>query len=170
MDTRQSGWRGNGQGGHYSAATGGDGGQFSQLPTSDLIREFFNEGHKVADEARVLLRTELDDAKEEFRAEAKKAAASSVWFGAGGVLLHTGFFVLVLAAVFALWLALPLWASALIVGALVCIAGGVAAMVGKKKLKDFHLKPERTTGHVKEDARWAKDTMRRFQSSAQARA
>lgn len=159
MDPRRQGWSGN-----------GDGSRYAQLPTSELIREFFNEGQKVADEARVLLRAEINDAREEMRAEAKKAIASSTWLGAGSVLLHTGFFVLVLCAVFALWLALPLWASALIVGAVVCIAGAICAAVGRKKLKDFHLKPEKTSGHVKEDARWAKDTMRSIQSSVRARA
>ena len=95
----------------------------------------------------------------------KKAAMGGGLLGAGGVVAVLGCFWLIGAAVYALALALPLWASALIIGAVVTAAGALLAWAGAERMKK--LKPEQTMKNLEEDQRWLKGTLQ--QALAQRR-
>jgi Putative Actinobacterial Holin-X, holin superfamily III len=132
-------------------------------PTSDLVREMFQEGQH-------LLKEEIYLAKEEARYEAKQAGKAGAALGAGGAILYVGVmafagFLVAVGSTF-----LPLWLSALIVSVLFLAAGGIALKSGQKKIKEINPKNSRTVGTLKEDKEWARDTMQSVKSHRHAHA
>jgi uncharacterized membrane protein YqjE len=119
-------------------------------PIPVLLRE-------LGDEIATLVRQEFELAKVEIAEKAKPAAVSVGMFG-GTALFALGAFGALTAFLIALIaLAVPLWASALIVTVLYGIVAGVLAMTGKKKMQEAApLVPEQTAQTVKEDIEWAK--------------
>lgn len=119
-------------------------------PIPVLLRE-------LGDEIATLVRQEFELAKVEIAEKAKPAAVSVGMFG-GTALFALGAFGALTAFLIALIaLALPLWASALIVTVVYAIVAGVLAMTGKKKMQEAApLIPEQTAQTVKEDIEWAK--------------
>ncbi len=111
---------------------------------------------EVAKDMSTLVRQEVALAKAELQQEAKTAGAAAGAFGGAG---FAGYFVLVflsLALMYALDSFLDIGWAALIVAVLWGIVAGVLALIGRKKLKNFNPKPERTIETVKEDVQWAK--------------
>jgi hypothetical protein len=99
---------------------------------------------EVTKDFSVLMRQELELAKVEMKAEAKKAGQGAGMFGAAG---FAGYMVLLFLSI-ALWWALShlvghSW-SALIVAALWGVIGAVAFVLGRKKFQQVNAKPERT--------------------------
>jgi hypothetical protein len=99
---------------------------------------------EVTKDLSTLMRQELELAKVEMKAEAKKAGQGAGMFGAAGL---AGFMVLLFLSI-ALWWALShvvghSW-SALIVAILWGVVGAVAFVMGKKKFQQVNPKPERT--------------------------
>ena len=99
---------------------------------------------EVTKDLSTLMRQELELAKVEMKAEAKKAGQGAGMFGAAG---FAGYRVLMFLSI-ALWWALShlvghSW-SALIVAVLWAIVGAVAFVMGKKKFQQVNPKPERT--------------------------
>lgn len=133
----------------------GSGADLEVRPTGELVKELFGE-------LRVLVKEELRLAKTEARTEAKKAVTAVSAFGAAGVM----FLVAVLAFAACLIAVgdsfLPLWLAALCVAALFALCGGVAIAAGKGRLK--HLEPARPVRGLKEETKWAKDTMQGIRS------
>jgi Putative Actinobacterial Holin-X, holin superfamily III len=99
---------------------------------------------EVTKDLSVLMRQELELAKVEVKAEAKKAGQGAGMFGAAG---FAGYMVLLFLS-FALWWALAnvmdIGLAALIVAAVWAVIGGVAYAMGKKKFQQVNPKPERT--------------------------
>jgi hypothetical protein len=78
------------------------------------------------------------------------------------VLALYGIGVLLAAAVLALALVLPGWLAALIVGVVVLLVAGVAALVGKKKVSEAAPPvPTRAVANVKTDVAEIKETIHR---------
>jgi uncharacterized membrane protein YqjE len=105
-----------------------------------------------------LARQEVELAKVELAEKGKKAGVGAGMLGGAGVaaLLMLGsltaFLILVLA------IALPAWASALIVTALWGVVAAVLALVGRNRLREMGKPvPEKTVETVKEDVQWLKD-------------
>lgn len=104
-------------------------------------------GTLIADLSRdtaTLFRQELELARAEMREkvdEAKQGVAMSAT--SGGVLL-AGLIILLMSATYALGLVWPLWAAALLVGALTVLIGGGLAGAGFARLKSTHFEPKRT--------------------------
>ena len=99
---------------------------------------------EVTKDLSTLMRQELELAKVEMKAEAKKAGQGAGMFGAAGL---AGFMVLMFLSI-ALWWALShlvghSW-SALIVAVIWGVIGAVAFVMGKKKFQQVNPKPERT--------------------------
>jgi hypothetical protein len=90
------------------------------------------------------MRQELELAKVEVKAEAKKAGQGAGMFGAAG---FAGYMVLMFLS-FALWWALAnvmdIGLAALIVAVLWGVIGAVAYVMGRKKFAQVNPKPERT--------------------------
>jgi putative superfamily III holin-X len=129
-------------------------GQYGDLRdrgTGELIKQLSNQ-------VSTLVRQEAELAKAEAAEKGKKAGAGAGMFGGAGVagLLTLGsltaFLILVLA------LAIPAWASALLVTALWAAVAAVLALQGRNKLRDMGMPiPEKTVETVKEDVQWLKN-------------
>lgn len=74
----------------------------------------------------------------------------------GAVVLAAGAMVLLSAVVFGLAEVMPLWLSALIVGAIVAVIGAVMVVGGKKKLQVENLKPHRVIEEARADKQFVK--------------
>jgi uncharacterized membrane protein YqjE len=132
-----------------------------ERPFGDLLRELVQDGQG-------LLRDEVRLAKAEIREEAKKAKKGGAAIGAGGAvawaaLLLLGVTLVLLGATF-----MPAWLSALVVTVLYGIAAAALLAYGRKELARTN--PSRAVEGIKEDGRWAKETMRDIKSSRSANA
>jgi VIT1/CCC1 family predicted Fe2+/Mn2+ transporter len=130
-------------------------------PIGELLRELVQEGQG-------LLREEVRFAKAEIREEAAKAKKGGAALGAGGAvawaaLLLLGGTLVLVGATF-----LPAWLSALIVTVIYGAAAGALLQYGKTELGKAN--PKRAVEGIKEDGRWARETMRDVRSSRSANA
>nr|WP_255663113.1 phage holin family protein [Myxococcus sp. RHSTA-1-4] len=115
------------------------------------------------EQGRRLLRAEITLARAELRSEAKKASAGAGLLAGGGVVLLLGALTFVGFLVAALAMALPVWASALIVAVVLLAVGAAVAWVGLGRLKRLH-GPQRTIQTLKEDGQWASRTAHSMKS------
>lgn len=143
-----------------SPAPGASGATSSPATRDDpTIAELIQQ---ITEESSQLIRTELKLAQVEMTQKAKSAGVGLGAFGTAGILALYGVGCLILTAIFALALVLPTWAAAVIVGAVVLLAAGVAALLGKKKLSDAAPPvPSATVENVKADVAEIKESVRR---------
>lgn len=96
-----------------------------------------------------LVRSEMELAKTELAASAKKGGIGAGMFGAAGViaLYSSFFFFFFLAELIAIWL--DRWAAFLIVFVIMLLVAGVLALIGLKNVKKVK-KPEKTIESVQE--------------------
>lgn len=139
----------------------GDG--LGDTPVRELFHDFLGQGQR-------LVREEVRLAKAELRDEARAAGKAGGTTAAGGVIAYVGFLALTCAAIGALATALPIWASALIVGAAYALVGSVMAKGGVRKLKTLEMRPRETAETLQEDREWATETMRAVRSRTRANA
>jgi len=104
-----------------------------------------------------LIRDELRLAQKEFQESAKHAGIGAGLFSVAGLLAFFGVATVIAAAVAALSLVLPVWAAALIVGAILFIAAGIAAMVGRGQAQEVTPAAPKTVETVKADIQELKD-------------
>ncbi|MGE2725159.1 phage holin family protein [Mycolicibacterium pulveris] len=98
-----------------------------------------------------LIRDEMRLAQKEFQESAKHAGVGAGLFSVAGLLAFFGVATFIAAGIAALSLVLPVWASALIVGAVLFIAAGIAALVGRKQTNEVTPAAPRTVETVKAD-------------------
>lgn len=143
----------------------GDYGQqssFASWSFKDLLSE-------MGEQARRLVRAEVDLAKAELREEVTKVKASAGLLAGGGLVMFLGAIAFVCFAIAALDTFLPLWAAALIVTVLFLGAGAFALKKGLDSMKKVH-KPTRTIQTLKEDSQWASRTVQSMKSQIQGHA
>jgi Flp pilus assembly protein TadB len=104
-----------------------------------------------------LIRDEMRLAQREFRDSARHAGLGAGMFSVAGLLAFFGAATFIAAAVAALALVLPVWAAALIVGAVLFIVAGIAALVGRKEAQEVTPATPRTVETVKADIQELKD-------------
>jgi Flp pilus assembly protein TadB len=104
-----------------------------------------------------LIRDEMRLAEKEFQQSAKHAGIGAGLFSVAGLLAFFGAAAVIAAAVAALSLVLPVWAAALIVGAALFLAAGVAALVGRSQAQEITPAVPRTVETVKADIQELKD-------------
>jgi Flp pilus assembly protein TadB len=104
-----------------------------------------------------LIRDEMRLAEREFQESAKHAGIGAGLFSIAGLLAFFGAATVIAAAVAALSLVLPVWAAALIVGVVLFIAAGVAALAGRSQAQEVTPAAPRTVETVKADIQEIKD-------------
>src|SRR5690349_21880588 len=104
-----------------------------------------------------LIRDEMRLAEKEFQESAKHAGIGAGLFSVAGLFAFFGAAAVLAGAVAALSLVLPVWAAALIVGAVLFIAAGVAAIAGRGQAKEVTPAAPRTVETVKADIQEIKD-------------
>lgn len=99
-----------------------------------------------------LIRTELRLAQAELAQKGKRAGIGLGMVSAAGLLAFFGLAGLITTAILALALAVPPWVSALIVTAVLLVAAGIAALLGKQKVAEATPPvPQQTVENVKKD-------------------
>jgi hypothetical protein len=90
---------------------------------------------RLTADVRTLVRDELELAKLEMTAKAKRFGLGAGLFGGAGVAALYGVAALFVTIGAALALVLPAWTAALITTAAILLAAGIAAMVGRAQMK-----------------------------------
>ena len=106
-----------------------------------------------------IIRSEVRLAKSEMRDELAKVKASTPLLAVGAVAGLLAAFFLAWTAFYALSLVVAMWASALIVAALLAIVAAMTLSAGIKVLRQVH-PPEQTIASVKENVQWAKQQVK----------
>ncbi len=110
-------------------------------------------------QVRTLLRQELTLARAEVSESVGQVGTAVAMMAVGAILGLAALVVLLFAAVYGLGLVLPMWASALIVGAVVALIALFLVLRGKNNLAARNLMPRRTARTLAEDVRLAKDKL-----------
>jgi len=120
-------------------------------------RPFGTVVSELAGNIRAIVRGELRLAYAELTNNGIAVRRAAIWLAVGAILAFLGLGCLWMAAVFAIALVLPLWAAALVVGAISLSAAGVTAMVATKHAKGARGLP-RTLATIEETTRWPMST------------
>lgn len=106
---------------------------------------------RLSEQTSRLVRDELALAQLEMKDSAKQAGKGAGLLSGAGVLALYGLGAAIATAIIALALVLPLWASALIVTAVLFVAAGIAALVGKKEIQQVSPTPQRAVDNASRD-------------------
>jgi len=125
----------------------------------ELRQESFGELLSgLAADTSLLVKQEIELAKVEVSAKAKKAGKGAGMLAGAGVAGLMALFTLTLLLIIILDAFMELWLAALIVLVLWSVIAAVLALSGKKKLQEAAPPvPEQTTQTLKEDVQWAKN-------------
>lgn len=110
---------------------------------------------RVAEDARALIRAEIDLAKAEVAAGLKAKAMGTGTLVAAAVAAWLGLQALLVTAGFALALVVPGWAAAGIVTLALFLLAGIAGLIGKRLLAT-PVSLDTTKHNVEEDVAWTK--------------
>ena len=94
---------------------------------------------QLSEQTSRLVRDEMRLAQKELQQSVKHAGIGAGMIGAAGLLAVLGLATLIAGAVAALALVLPVWASAVIVAAVLFVVAGIAAAVSRKQAQ--HVPP-----------------------------
>jgi uncharacterized membrane protein YqjE len=107
---------------------------------------------RLSEQVSVLVRDELKLAQLEMTRKGKQAGIGAGMLGGSGLIALYGVACLLACAILGLSRVLEPWLAALIVGAALLLVSGVAALLGKARLKKAApLVPAQATGSVKAD-------------------
>jgi Putative Actinobacterial Holin-X, holin superfamily III len=124
--------------------------RLAELPMAALLR-------RLSDQTSLLVREEVALAKAELAEKGRHAGKGAGMFGAAGSFGFYAFGALTAAAILALDLILPGWLAATIVGVAYALIAGIAALAGRRQLRQAGpAVPEQTVETLKEDVRWTK--------------
>jgi hypothetical protein len=131
------------------------------MATRESSRPLTSVMTQIVSDLAYLLQTEIRLARAEIGEKISRAANGGILIGISAILLLTGLFVLLLAAVRWLEVAgLPNQWGFLLVGGVVVMAGIILALVGSRNLKGSVLMPDRTIEQVRADFTVAKEHVR----------
>lgn len=113
----------------------------------------------LVNDARLLVRKEIDLAKHEVSAEIGKVRQGAVALGIGAGVALIGAFLLAQMLVYLLQAVsgLSVWVSYLVVGGLFAVIGGVLLMQGINRVKQIDPVPHETIESVRKDVEWIKE-------------
>ncbi len=118
------------------------------------LGELFTE---LAQETGTLVRKEMELAKTEMTAKVATARKEALTIALGWLLGSAGVLVLLAALVLGLGTLIPLWVSALLVGALATAVGTMLFTRGFRALGRSDPLPRETIQTLKEDTRWLRE-------------
>jgi hypothetical protein len=116
---------------------------------------------ELAQETGTLVRKEVQLASVEMTAKAKSAGREAALVATGGAIAMLGAMGLMAALILALGTFMPLWASALLVGAMLAATGSVLAVLGIRAFKGIEAAPRQTIETFEENKRWLSEQMSR---------
>lgn len=114
----------------------------------------------LARDTSLLVRQEVKLASTEMTTKAKHAARTLLIVAVGGATTLVGCLGLLVAALAALRMVMPLWLAALALGAAFACAGGILVRVGLSAFQRMAPLPRKTIQTLKDDVLWAKGALR----------
>lgn len=120
------------------------------------LGDLFSE---LAGETSQLVRQEVALAQVEITQKATRVGKNVGFLAVGGAVGYAALLAVLAAVIIGLSNFIPLWVSALVVGAVVGIISYFMISSALTALKNADLKPEQTVETLKEDARWLKKQM-----------
>ena len=129
------------------------------MAQQQLVKEEASLGDLFSDLAEQtgrLIRNEAALAKSELADTAAAAGRNVGFLAVGGFIGYAGFLTLMAALVVVLSYAMPLWLSALVVGAVLGIISYFLITSSITELKKTAWAPQQTIESIKEDAQWLK--------------
>jgi uncharacterized membrane protein YqjE len=118
-----------------------------QPTTGELVK-------RLSEQVSTLVRDELKLAQLEMTRKGKQAGIGVGMFGAGGLIALYGVGCLLAGAILGISRVLQPWLAALVVGAALLLVSGVAALIGKSRLKKAApLVPAQATESVQADVK-----------------
>lgn len=118
------------------------------------LGELFSE---LASNTGTLVRKEVELVAVEMTVKAKTAGRNAAMVAVGSAVTLLGVMALMAALVLGLGTFMPLWAAALVVGAVVSTTGGALAMGGMKAFKAIDVAPRQTMETLEENRQWLKN-------------
>lgn len=123
----------------------------SETSLRNLVRQ-------MSEDSSRLIRSEIRLAQAEMSAKAKDVGIGIGGFSAAGLLAFFGIGVLLAAAILGLATVLPAWLSAVIIGVVLLVMAGIAALFARRKVAQAAPPmPERTVQTVKKDVQEIKE-------------
>ncbi len=110
----------------------------------------------LSQEIQRLVRDELALFKLEMSHKLSRVGKDIAFLAIGGAVLYAGLLTVIAAVVFLLGSAIPMWVSALIVGAIVLGSGYYLVQKGITELKRTDFAPRETISTLKGDKEWLK--------------
>jgi uncharacterized membrane protein YqjE len=103
-----------------------------------------------------IIRSEVRLAKTEVRQDVTRFAKAGTWIGVAGLLALYALGFVLLSAVYALQGVMPSWSAALLVGLAVGIVAATLYLMGRKKLAQASLRPDKTIQTLEDNVTWFK--------------
>jgi uncharacterized membrane protein YqjE len=129
--------------------------ELAELPVGELVT-------RLAEQIPQLVRNELRLAQAELKQKGKRIGVGAGLTGVAGLISLYGLGALVIAAIAALALVLPVWAAALIVGGVVLVLAAVLAQTGLGQVKRAGTPlPEQAMASTKRDIQTVKQSAKR---------
>ena len=112
----------------------------------------------LARDMGTLVSQEVTLARTEIAETASRVGKDIAMLAVGGLVAYAGLLAIVAAVIFLIAeRGVPLWVSALVVGAIIAGIGYLLVQRGISALKRQDLTPRRTIQSIKEDTQWAKE-------------
>ncbi len=115
---------------------------------------------ELAGETTTLVRAEVKLATTEMTQKATDAGKQAAVVAAGSLLGAVSLLILLSALVLGLGTVIPLWASALLVGAVVGVVAFIVIQVGLTALKRVDPTPKQTIKSLQENRQWIQEQIR----------
>lgn len=112
---------------------------------------------ELAGQSANLVRDEVALARSELQQKLKTVQSASLVVGIGAVTALIATLALCAAVIIALAQYVGAWQSALIVGLILGLAGGVILLIGVNMLRRTNLRPEQTIETLEENKEWLKE-------------
>ena len=103
-----------------------------------------------------IVRSEVRLARTEVRDDITQVSKTGVYFVIGAVFAFHALGFILLGLVYALGTSMALWLSALVVGAGAGVIAASLLIVGRRKLRQTSLVPDKTIRSLQENVRWMK--------------
>ena len=119
-------------------------------------RSFSQIFQEILTHTTEIIRSEVRLARVEVREDITQASKASVYLVIGAVFAFHALGFILLGAVYALGTRLALWLSAVIVGVTAAVVAAAFLQVGRTKIKQTSLKPDKTLRSLQENVTWMK--------------
>jgi hypothetical protein len=114
---------------------------------------------ELSEEARLLVRQEVELAKTEIRESSQHATGAAAGFGGAALVGYLALAILAVAAGLGLAEVMPAGFAFLIVGLVLAAIAGIAFVIGRKNLQALSPVPRKTIDTIKEDLTWLRARM-----------